>query len=116
MDLREQIKVNGFPVRLQPYTEKRRKLLSDIDKDIEQYTAKVGAMKWDDMPKADKVSFWKRKAMILWEPQPLPDQKESDGWDAANNFFSDDFFSDDGFEYPLLQKAEIFFLNSRVYL
>lgn len=115
IDLRELLVVNDFEVRLKPYTEKRRKELEEVDNDIRTFVEKQDKG-WDDIPVSVKAGFWKRKAMILWEPKPNEEQLRGEFWDAKTNFFTDGFFEDEGFEYPLLQKSEFFFPTMRIYL
>jgi hypothetical protein len=118
MDLREQITVSGVAVRLQPYTEKRRKALDKVTAEVNEFVAKDPTRSWDDFPVAEKAKFWKRKAEILWEPVVSESQKKEleELWCHKSNFLSDLFFQSDEFEYTMIQKTEFFFLNQRVYL
>jgi len=117
MDLRETISVGGVTVFLQPYTEKRRKQMDDIQNQIiEWLKGHDGKDPWDKLPIKEKAKWWKLKAQVLWEPSPTEEQQKSDVWDSNAGFFSDEFFMSDEFEYPILQKSESFFFTQRIYL
>lgn len=131
MDIREQITINGVMVRLQPYTELRHKKLEQLDKEVDKYTNENPGMTFRDMPRDKKAEFWMKRAKILWEPQPELDRDgnikrslakpfdenlPADYWDKEEKFFTKAFFEDEAFEYPLLEKTQIFFLTQEFFL
>lgn len=121
MDVREQVKVNGITVRLQPYTELRHEELQKVHADIDKYIDKNPDITFRDMPRDKKAEFWMRKAKILWEPEPIiidgePRDMIKAHWDAKNKFFTKEFFKDKAFEQSILQKTQVFFLNQEVFL
>jgi len=121
-DFRELIKVNGTPVRLQPYTELRHIQIAKVDVEINEFIDKNPDLIFSAMERSKKAYFWKKKAQILWEPQPeigVDGEVKNlikDHWDSKEKFFTQSFFEDSNFEYPLLQKTQVFFLNQEVFL
>ena len=122
MDIREVIKVNGIRVRLQPYTELRYEQFLKIQDKIDKYVDKNEDLTFREMPRSDKAKFWKEKAMILWEPDPvmgddgIPVGLSAEQWDKKTQFFTEKFFEDKAFEHPLLEKTQNFFLNQEFFL
>jgi len=99
--LDKQINVNGHTVKLKPYSEKRLKLLNDINKDIQKFIDENPTLTINDVPKEKKAMWWEAKASILWEPL-VP--------------FGKGFFESDDFESGLLKDTEDFFITRRLYL
>jgi len=99
--LEKTITVNGKVVKLQPYSEKRLKLLNAVNKEIQEFIDKNPLMTINEVPIKKKAEWWKQKATILWEPI-LP--------------FDDNFFESDDFESGLLKDTEDFFITRRLYL
>lgn len=122
MDIREVIKVNDIRVRLQPYTELRFEQWQKVQEKIDKYIDKNKDLKFRDMPRSEKAKFWKEKAMIFWEPEPImgddgiPVGLSEEQWDKKAQFFSEKFFEDKAFEFPKLEKTQIFFLNQEFFL
>lgn len=116
MDLREQILVNGHPVRIQPYTERRAKELDKINKEVDGWIKENKSLKFSQVPKKMKADIWMRKARIMWQPYPDRETIAADQWDEKEQFFTKKFFEDQDFEYPLLQKTEVFFMSQELYL
>lgn len=118
MDMREIIKVNGIVVRLNMYTEKRASELDKVNSDVKEYLEKITKKDPDvafrAVPKKIKADFWMRKAQILWDPQE-PEEK-NEHWDDERKFLSRKLFEDPEFEYSLLERTEVFFMNQEVYL
>jgi hypothetical protein len=114
--------VNGVIVRLQPYSELRHKQLSKVNKEIDAFVDKNQSLTFRDMDRKKKAEFWMKKAQILWEPEPEFDASGelknmiASHWDKKTQFFTPKFFEDEAFEYPLLQKTQVFFLNQEVFL
>lgn len=99
--LEKTITVNGRVVKLQPYSEKRLKLLNAVNKEIQDFIDENPTMTINEVPLKQKATWWKNKASILWEPI-LP--------------FDEDFFESDDFESGLLKDTEDFFITRRLYL
>ena len=122
MDFRETIKVNGVPVRLQPYSELRHKMLRKVDKEVNEFVYANKQKKFSEVPRSKKADFWFKRAQVLWEPDPeldedgLPKGLSEAQWDRKKQFFTKAFFEDEGFEYNLLQKSKFFFLNQEFFL
>lgn len=119
MQLQDTVNVNGYPVRLIPYTERRREELDRITKQINDFVDNNSGLAYDDVDKEKRAEWWMAKARILWEPLVDPEtviENNASHWDRKANHFSKEFFMDDDFEYPMLQKTEVFFLNQRLYL
>jgi len=116
MEIKDTLSVNGYTVNLVPYTEKRMRELNDILKEIDDYVKKNPDMLYDDIPSEKKVDWWMRKARILWNPEFDIRLQEKGLWDRKEGFFSKEFFDPEEFEYPMLQKSEVFFRNQRLYL
>ena len=116
MEIRDTISVNGFTVNLVPYTEKRMRELNEVLKEIDEFVKENSDMLYDDIPNEKKVNWWMRKARILWNPEYDPALQEKGWWDKKEGFFSKEFFDPEHFEYPQLQKSEVFFRNQRLYL
>lgn len=95
------INVNGYTVKLRPYSEKRLKLLNEINKDIQKFIDENPNLTINDVPVEKKAQWWEAKASILWEPI-VP--------------FAKGFFEDDEFESGLLKDTEDFFISRRLYL
>lgn len=93
--MNKSIKVNGYNVRLQPYTEKRRSELIEINEQISEYASTNPD--WDDIPISVKANFWQRKAQILWSS------------DMPSSLFESEYF-----EQEMLMETESFFLNRQV--
>lgn len=118
IDFREKMKVEPGPVivRLQPYTERRRKEIDKIQKEITEFIEQFGKQRtFTEMPRKDKAYFWQKKASILWEPIWNEDIHQ-DYWDESSNTLTKKFFMDDDFEYPKLEKTESFFFSQQMYL
>ena len=97
----QKIEVSGRIVTLRPYTEKRMKLLAEVNREIADFVKDNPNMKIDDVPAKKKASWWKRKAEILWKAEPE---------------LGDDFFQDENFESSRLKESEDFFMSRRLYL
>jgi UDP:flavonoid glycosyltransferase YjiC (YdhE family) len=96
------MQVSGQTVTQNAYTERRRKELDAINAEVTKFIASLKESDtWDDIPRAVKAKFWKRKASVLWTfEKPVPDS----------------FFESDDFEYPLLRESEENFTRMQVYL
>lgn len=90
--MNQSITVNGYNVRLRPYTEKRRSELIAINDEISDYAK--DAPHWDEIPEDVKHGFWSRKAHVLWDCE-IPS----------------DMYKSEYFEYEALMETERFFLS-----
>jgi len=99
--LEKTITVNGRVVKLQPYSEKRLKLLNAVNQEIQEFIDKNPTMTINEVPFKKRSEWWKQKASILWEPI-IP--------------FEENFFDNDDFESGLLKDTEDFFITRRLYL
>jgi len=95
------IEVSGRIVTLRPYTEKRMKLLAEVNKEIAEFVKSNPDMRLDDVPAKKKAGWWMRKAAILWKAEPE---------------LGEDFFTDENFESSRLKESEDFFMSRRLYL
>lgn len=95
----KQLTVSGVDVTLRPYTAKRHAMLEALNAEIKTFVSSNPDWSWDDIPKDVKVSFWRRKAEILWDAKYPPG-----------------FFESDDFEYSLLKDTELHFTMMQVYL
>lgn len=118
MQLQDTIQVNGHTMRLIPYTERRQRELDKIAKEIEDFLDldKNKGMLYDQLDRSQRAEWWMAKARILWEPLVDPEAVDKNLWDRKAGHFSKEFFMSEDFEYPMLRKSEVFFLNQRLYL
>lgn len=93
--------VSGVRVKLRPYTERRMKMLIDIQKEIDEYIDKNSDLTFDDLDRGMVAKWWKRKADILWE---------------ATTPLKEEFFASEDFESSVLRDSETLFLTNRQYL
>lgn len=91
------ISISGKIVRVNPYSEKRRKALLAVAEEVEEYINKTDAIEPDK-----RAEFWKRKAEILF-----------DFIDGAPDI---SFYTSEDFEVGMLAWAETDFIRQRLYL
>ena len=92
--------VSGVAVKLRPYTEKRLKLLIEVNQEIQDFIKENPNTLISEI--VDKRADWyKRKADILWESEKPLDIE---------------FFKSEDFEVSLLRETEDFFLKQPIYL
>lgn len=93
--------VSGKRVRLNPYTERRFKLLMTVIEEIDRYCEANENVTFMDIDRDVKAKWWKRKGDILWEcDEPL----------------DVDFYKSEDFESSQLKKAQDFFLQNGLFL
>ena len=95
----KQLTVSGISVTLKPYTAKRHAKLEELNQEIQRFISSNPEWTWEDIPHDVKVSFWKRKAELLWTAD-----------------YPAGFFDSDEFEYSLLKDTELHFTMMQVYL
>lgn len=97
----KEIVVNGLRVTLKPYSEKRYNQLSKFYEEQEQYFKDNPDIKVNEIPRATRAEWYRKRAEILWEPQvPYPR----------------DFFESEEFEAGRLKDSEDFFVSRVAYL
>jgi len=95
------ILVSGVRVRLRPYTERRMKMLLEVQSEIDAFVEKNPQMSFMELDKGMVAKWWKAKADILWETAtPL----------------TEEFFASEDFESSLLRDSEALFLANGQYL
>lgn len=128
MDIRDQITVNNFSIRLQPYTELRHRELKKVDERVDKwFDTQDQNLRFSELDRSKKAEFWMARAEILWEPQPRYNENGEvvdlnddpilpEYWDEKKKFFTKKFFEDPAFEYSLLKRSQDFFLMNVVFL
>jgi hypothetical protein len=95
------ILVSGVRVKLKPYTERRMKMLAEIQREIDEFADKNPKMTFAEIDRSMVAKWWKAKADILWETNTPLDHK---------------FFESEDFESSLLRDSEALFLANGQYL
>jgi hypothetical protein len=93
------IKVSGITVTPRAYSEKRRKELEAVNKEIQEWVDAHPDFTIGQVPIEMKAKWWEAKAGILWEGE-----------------YAEGFFASDEFESSILQETEDFFVLRRLYL
>lgn len=93
--------VNGVPVTVNPYTEKRYKQLVAVESKQDEYLSKHPGMQYQEIPDEKRAEWYRAKADILWTPdRPWPK----------------DLFASDEFEKSKLKQTQDFFLSFVTFL
>lgn len=93
--------VNGVRCKINSYTEKRLKILAEIEKEQQEFISDNSGIRFGGIPKDKRAEWYRRKAEVFWTPEvPLTEK----------------FFQSEDFEVSRLKETEDFFLSFVSYL